>query len=194
MAIWNHHNFAFGRVNSALCEIRTTHSLVLIFEILHPYPSQSQAFEPHFFAPLCLRPEEAMPQLPRGSIVWCPTYCPSLPTEPRAPWDHTHEASYSISDLLKPSKPIAPAESSSWGDYAIQGEYQNRGQSPDPTHSEGHHRCISSIGPYHYLIISLLFVFTYYISIYNSMFWCFIFWDWMYCMIIYYILFSQINI
>ena len=33
--------------------------------------------------------------------------------KPRAPWDHTHEASHSISDLLKPSKPIAPTESSS---------------------------------------------------------------------------------
>ena len=31
----------------------------------------------------------------------------------------THEASHSISDLLKPSDQIAPTESSSWGDYAI---------------------------------------------------------------------------
>ncbi|RVW18344.1 hypothetical protein CK203_115275 [Vitis vinifera] len=46
------------------------------------------------------RPEEAMPQLPIAV------------REPRAPWDHTHEASHSISDLLKPSKPIAPTESS----------------------------------------------------------------------------------
>ena len=38
--------------------------------------------------------------------------------EPRAPWDHTHKASHSIYDLLKPSKPIAPTKSSSWGDYA----------------------------------------------------------------------------
>ncbi|RVW70102.1 hypothetical protein CK203_062286 [Vitis vinifera] len=47
---------------------RTTlaqHPLVRIFELLHPYPPQSQASEPHFFAPLCLRPEEAMPQLPK---------------------------------------------------------------------------------------------------------------------------------
>ncbi|KAL6331991.1 hypothetical protein AAG906_020345 [Vitis piasezkii] len=62
--------------------------------LLHPYPPQSQASEPHFFAPLCLRPEEAMPQLPKAV------------REPRTPWDHTHEASHSISDLLKPSKPI----------------------------------------------------------------------------------------
>nr|CAN69438.1 hypothetical protein VITISV_028732 [Vitis vinifera] len=55
--------------------------------------------EPHFFAPLCLRLEEAMPQLPRAV------------REPRAPWDHTHEASHSIFDLLKPSKPIGPTES-----------------------------------------------------------------------------------
>ena len=27
----------------------------------HPYPPQSQAFEPYFFAPLWLRPEEALP-------------------------------------------------------------------------------------------------------------------------------------
>ncbi|RVW43555.1 hypothetical protein CK203_102960 [Vitis vinifera] len=66
--------------------------------LLHPYPPQSQASKPHFFAPLCLRPEEATPQLPRAI------------REPRAPWDHTHEASHSISDLLKPSKPIAPVE------------------------------------------------------------------------------------
>ena len=39
--------------------------------------------------------------------------------EPRAPWDHTHEVSHSIFDLLKPSQPIAPDESSNWGDYAI---------------------------------------------------------------------------
>ena len=103
----------------------------------------------------------------------------------------THEVSHSISYLLKPSKLIAPTESSSRGDYATQGDYQSRGQCPDPTHSEGHH---ISTGPYHYLIISLIFVFTYYISIDNSMFWCSIFWDWMYCMIIYYILFSHINI
>ncbi|RVW18217.1 hypothetical protein CK203_106135 [Vitis vinifera] len=38
--------------------------------------------------------------------------------EPCAPWDHTHEASHSISDLPKPSKLIAPVESSSRGDYA----------------------------------------------------------------------------
>ncbi|KAL6313191.1 hypothetical protein AAG906_016782 [Vitis piasezkii] len=82
----------------------------------------------------------------------------------------THEASHSISDLPKPSQPIAPAESSSKGDYATQGDYQSRGQCPDPTHSEGHHRAIISTGPYHFLIISLIFVFTYYISIYNSMF------------------------
>ena len=82
----------------------------------------------------------------------------------------THEASHSISDLPKPSKLIAPVESSNRGDYAIQGEYQNRGQSPDPTNSEGHHKCISSTGPFYYLIISLIFVFTYYISIDNSMF------------------------
>ncbi|KAL6348193.1 hypothetical protein AAG906_003059 [Vitis piasezkii] len=56
-------------------------------------PSQSQAFEPHFFAPLCLRPNEAMPHYPSSR-------------EPHTPWDHTHEASHSISDLLKPSKPI----------------------------------------------------------------------------------------
>ena len=43
--------------------------------------------------------------------------------KPHAPWDHTHEASHSISDLPKPSQPIAPAESSSWGDYGIQGDY-----------------------------------------------------------------------
>ena len=30
----------------------------------------------------------------------------------------THEASHSISDLLKPSDQIDPTESSSWGDYA----------------------------------------------------------------------------
>ena len=42
------------------------------------------------------------------------------------------------------------------------------------------HRAIISTGPYHYLLISLIFVFTYYISIDNSMFWCLIFWDWMY--------------
>ena len=106
----------------------------------------------------------------------------------------THQASHSISYLLKPSQPIAPAENSSWEDYATQGDYQSRGQCPDPTHSEGHQGAIISTGPYHYLIISLIFVFTYYISIDNSMFWCSIFWDWMYCMIIYYILFSQINI
>ena len=74
-----------------------------------------------------------------------------LKREPHAPWDHTHKASHSISYLLKPSKPIALTESSSWGDY------QNRGQSPDPTHLRSHHRCISSTGPYHCLIISLLF-------------------------------------
>ena len=89
----------------------------------------------------------------------------------------THQASHSISYLLKPSKLIAPTESSNRGDYATQGDYQSRGQCPDPTHSEGHH---ISTGPYHYLIISLFFVFTYYISIHNSMFWCLIFWDWMY--------------
>ncbi|RVW22753.1 hypothetical protein CK203_099384 [Vitis vinifera] len=50
-----------------------------------------------------------------------------------------HQASHSISYLLKPSKPIAPTESSSRGDYATQGDYQSRGQCPDPTHSEGHH-------------------------------------------------------
>ena len=33
-------------------------------------------------------------------------------------WDHTHKASHSISYLLKPSKPIAPTESSNWGDYS----------------------------------------------------------------------------
>ena len=33
-----------------------------------------------------------------------------MPIEPRAPWDHTHQASHSISDLLKPSEPKAPAE------------------------------------------------------------------------------------
>ena len=37
-----------------------------IFKLLHPYLPQSQASKPHFFAPLCLRPEEAMPQLPRA--------------------------------------------------------------------------------------------------------------------------------
>ena len=79
-------------------------------------------------------------------------------------------------NLLKPSKPIAPTESPNRGDYAIQGEYQNRGQSPDPTNSKGHHKCISSTGPFYYLIISLFFVFTYYISIHNSMFWCLILW------------------
>ena len=30
--------------------------------------------------------------------------------DPRAPWDHTHQASHSISNLLKPLEPIAPAE------------------------------------------------------------------------------------
>ena len=35
-----------------------------------------------------------------------------MPTEPRAPWNHIHQASHSISNLLKPSEPIAPAESS----------------------------------------------------------------------------------
>ena len=82
----------------------------------------------------------------------------------------THEVSHSISYLLKPSKLIAPTKSSSRGDYATQGDYHSRGQCPDPTHSEGHHRAIISTGPYHYLIISLIFVFTYYISIDNSMF------------------------
>ena len=36
---------------------------------------------------------------------------PKAVKEPRAPWDHTHEASHSIFDLLKPSKPIGPTES-----------------------------------------------------------------------------------
>ena len=40
-----------------------------------------------------------------------------LRREPHTPWDHTHEASHPIFDLLKPSNPIAPSESSSWGDY-----------------------------------------------------------------------------
>ncbi|KAL6339418.1 hypothetical protein AAG906_032951 [Vitis piasezkii] len=43
-----------------------------------------------------------------------------------------------------------------WDPGGIQHEVGNKGQSPDPTHSRGHHRCISSTGPYHYLIISLL--------------------------------------
>ena len=30
--------------------------------------------------------------------------------EPRTPWDHTHQASHSIFNLLKPSEPIAPIE------------------------------------------------------------------------------------
>ena len=42
-----------------------------------------------------------------------------LRREPHAPWDDTHEASHSIFDLLKLSEPMAPAESSSWEDYAI---------------------------------------------------------------------------
>ena len=92
-------------------------------------------------------------------------------------WDHIHQASHSIFNLPTPSQPIAPTESSSRGDYATQGDYQSRGQCPDPTHSEGHH---ISTGPFYYLIISLFFVFTYYISIHNFMFWCLIFWDWMY--------------
>ena len=33
-----------------------------------------------------------------------------MPIEPRTPWDHTHQASHSIFDLLKPSEPIAPTE------------------------------------------------------------------------------------
>ena len=35
--------------------------LVRIFELLHPYPPQSQASEPHFVASSCLRLEEDMP-------------------------------------------------------------------------------------------------------------------------------------
>ena len=38
------------------------------------------------------------------------------------------------------------------------------------------------------------FFFTYYISIHSSMFWCFIFWDWRYPLIISYILLSHIHI
>ena len=48
------------------CEIRTTLPLCANFWDFHPYPPQSQASEPHFFAPLWLRPEEALPQLPRA--------------------------------------------------------------------------------------------------------------------------------
>ena len=50
------------------CKIHTTLPLYANFWDFHPYPPQSQASEPHFFAPLCLRPEEALPQLPRAVI------------------------------------------------------------------------------------------------------------------------------
>ena len=48
------------------CEIRTTLPPCANFWDFHPYPPQSQASEPHFFAPLCLRPEEALLQLPKA--------------------------------------------------------------------------------------------------------------------------------
>ena len=48
----------FAPPNPPLCE----------FLGFSPLPSQSQASEHHFFAPLWLRPEEALPQLPRAVI------------------------------------------------------------------------------------------------------------------------------
>ncbi|KAJ9691548.1 hypothetical protein PVL29_013660 [Vitis rotundifolia] len=61
-------------------------------------------------------------------------------------------------DIPGPSEPIAPAEEIIRADV------------PPQAHSGGSHRAIISITEPHYLIISLLFVFTYYISRHNSLF------------------------
>ena len=64
-----------GKVASAGCksypEIRTT--LLHWCEIRTTLPLVLNPLEPHFFAPLCLRPEEALPQLPRAAryYLWC---------------------------------------------------------------------------------------------------------------------------
>ncbi|RVW58857.1 hypothetical protein CK203_101793 [Vitis vinifera] len=48
----------------------------------------------------------------RGKLLKCQQspVTMHLKRKPRTPWDHTHQASHSISDLLKPSEPIFPAE------------------------------------------------------------------------------------
>ncbi|RVW37771.1 hypothetical protein CK203_101707 [Vitis vinifera] len=108
-----------AQVNSALCEIRTT--LLHLCEIrtnqfsgakfahptplceflgFSPLPSQSQAFEPHFFAPLWLRPEEA---LPHGAD---PVRAP-LDAPPHLP-DSAHQSRYYTRRAA--ATPVAPTQ------------------------------------------------------------------------------------
>ena len=103
-----------------------------------------------------------------------------MPTEPR---DHaskeespltkiTHEASHSISYLLKPSKPIAPAEETMPSKETTRTEAKVLIQPTQKATTD------ASAPQDPTITWSSLHFLSLYI-IHSSMFWCLIFWDWM---------------
>ena len=90
-------------------------------------------------------------------------------------------------DIPGPSKPIAPTKET------ISTEETTRADVPIQPTQKATTEISSSHDPTT-TWSSLYLVFTYYISRHNYLFWCFIFWDWMYCMIISHIVLSQSNI
>ena len=86
----------------------------------------------------------------------------------------THEASYSISYLLKPSRPIAPTEETMPPKETIRTEAKVLIQPTQEATTDASAPQDSTItwSSLHFLYL--------HISINNSIFWCLIFWDWMY--------------
>ena len=90
-------------------------------------------------------------------------------------------------DILGPLEPIAPAEETISTEETTRADVPIQPTQKATTETSSSHDPTTTWS-------SLYLVFTYYISRHNYLFWCFIFWDWMYYMIISHIVLSQSNI